>query len=240
MPTHNKKFSKYSDIQIKDFLEKEKNYKKVSLITGLSISVLRQRNFDNYHIQIRPWTSERLSLLIKQFPYYSDKDLSILLGLSTKTIQAKARGLKLKKDSKYMSSLLDRLSKNIASGSNRHQGIKGEKISQFSYFYGENHPNWKKDRSQIKGRRRKQFRFSILVERQVTKEQKGRCNICSNIVYDIKNFDHIIPVCIGGSSNIDNCQLLCSDCHNIKTLQEQQVSNNFNDLNSLKSLYHLI
>ncbi|CAN0037389.1 unnamed protein product, partial [Ectocarpus sp. 6 AP-2014] len=52
-------------------------------------------------------------------------------------------------------------------------------------------------------------------------KQGSKCNYCSGPIqlYPGSNCDcdHIIPVTYGGSSDIDNLQLLCVPCHRIKT-----------------------
>lgn len=42
-------------------------------------------------------------------------------------------------------------------------------------------------------------------------------------------FDHIIPICNGGKNNIENIQILCENCHKIKTTKDVQ---GYNEINS--------
>ncbi|WP_354003896.1 HNH endonuclease [Arthrobacter sp. zg-Y877] len=43
----------------------------------------------------------------------------------------------------------------------------------------------------------------------------GRCQGCGSTV-DIQ-YDHIIPVSKGGSSNVENLQILCGKCNRFKS-----------------------
>jgi 5-methylcytosine-specific restriction endonuclease McrA len=46
----------------------------------------------------------------------------------------------------------------------------------------------------------------------------GNCQNCSKELYPGSyQYDHIIPVSIGGKSDLANCQVLCRQCHNDKT-----------------------
>lgn len=59
--------------------------------------------------------------------------------------------------------------------------------------------------------------FSQSVKKEVIKRSGNRCERC-DIDFDegtTGEFHHIIPVVFGGSNSIDNCSLLCRDCHRI-------------------------
>ena len=49
----------------------------------------------------------------------------------------------------------------------------------------------------------------------------GYCEQCG-IMFGGKrsHYDHIIPCAFGGSNELDNCQLICTDCHRKKTGSE--------------------
>lgn len=47
------------------------------------------------------------------------------------------------------------------------------------------------------------------------------CSLCIN-AYNLE-VDHIYPVYLGGSSTVDNCQILCWHCHQKKTLIDKKI-----------------
>ena len=231
--------SSLNEIEIIRLLEQTKDYKFVSKLSGLSVSALVTRNCRKWNIRISPWNKEKIDKLIEIFGETSDKEIANLLGLSIKQIQSKARKLKLRKSNSYIKQIQEKTSKNISSGSQRHQ-FKKENDSTIFKGSGLNHPNYIKDRSKIKGNRRRQFRFSQTIMNLIRSNQKDQCNLCSNSLFYKGEFDHIQPVVIGGNSNQENCQLLCSNCHLLKTREEQKLSNNFKDLTKLQEAYSFI
>jgi hypothetical protein len=71
--------------------------------------------------------------------------------------------------------------------------------------------------------------FSSIVRRKIMEKANNRCERCG-IDFDISFkgvFHHIIPVCFGGNNKIENCSLLCDDCHkkapNIKNEDEKII-----------------
>ena len=54
-------------------------------------------------------------------------------------------------------------------------------------------------------------------------QQDGRCNGCGSI-FDFRDlyFDHILPVVAGGTDELENLQLLCSHCNQIKGSHSQE------------------
>lgn len=46
--------------------------------------------------------------------------------------------------------------------------------------------------------------------------QEGKCNICRNDLHNAFCRDHILPVKLGGTSDISNIQLLCRPCNSRK------------------------
>lgn len=44
-------------------------------------------------------------------------------------------------------------------------------------------------------------------------QQHGVCPICRAVLGSKFHRDHVVPVCKGGTSNIDNIQLLCPPCN---------------------------
>jgi len=57
-------------------------------------------------------------------------------------------------------------------------------------------------------------------KRIIASKQKFLCNLCKNILPAQWNADHIIPLMNGGTNELDNCQILCPNCHAAKTQQE--------------------
>ena len=181
------------------------------------------------------WTDVEEKRLVTLFPHASDKEIARILNKSARSIQTKARRLKLYKSENFLMKTRQETGKNIASGKHRHQFTKGD--PNIFYGIGSAHPKWIADRSQIKGDRRRQYRFSIVMITEIRTRQKSHCNICNKYT-EAGEFDHIIPVCVGGTSWIDNCQFLCINCHRLKTKKEQQISHNFLDLTRLKKYTH--
>jgi 5-methylcytosine-specific restriction endonuclease McrA len=48
--------------------------------------------------------------------------------------------------------------------------------------------------------------------RLILNRTNGRCAMCLCLPEEIE-FDHIIPICLGGEHVADNVQLLCRECH---------------------------
>lgn len=52
---------------------------------------------------------------------------------------------------------------------------------------------------------------------------KGRCEKCTARLYPGKfQYDHIRPDGLGGEATLENCMVLCSACHSIKTHTEDR------------------
>jgi len=68
------------------------------------------------------------------------------------------------------------------------------------------------------------FKFGLLwnnLKKEIIKERGNICSQCGNHNFNLI-LDHIIPVSMGGNEfEKNNLQLLCIDCHNIKTKQDQ-------------------
>jgi len=74
--------------------------------------------------------------------------------------------------------------------------------------------------------KQKKREFPPDVMRKVTGRTGNRCERCG-IDFDEAfqgEFHHIVPIVYGGDNGIDNCSLLCSDCHraapNVKTKRD--------------------
>ncbi len=58
--------------------------------------------------------------------------------------------------------------------------------------------------------------------------QKGRCAHCDELLrctddrIPLYDYDHIIPLCEFGSNESYNLQILCLECHRIKSIRERR------------------
>lgn len=69
--------------------------------------------------------------------------------------------------------------------------------------------------------RQNQRKFWTEAEKRIiASKQNYFCNICKNTLPPQWNADHIIPLMNGGTNDLDNCQILCPNCHAAKTQQE--------------------
>ena len=59
--------------------------------------------------------------------------------------------------------------------------------------------------------------ISYDVRRAVFKRDEGKCQECGS--RELIQFDHIIPVALGGSSEPKNLQLLCTSCNRAKAAE---------------------
>lgn len=60
--------------------------------------------------------------------------------------------------------------------------------------------------------------FSEGVRNAVFMRAGGQCEHCkTKLRKGSYQFDHVIPVAIGGPSTVANCEVLCRRCHNEKT-----------------------
>lgn len=51
--------------------------------------------------------------------------------------------------------------------------------------------------------------------------QQHKCNHCKKELEPLLfDFDHIVPLCIGGRDELDNIQILCVSCHRLKTYDD--------------------
>jgi 5-methylcytosine-specific restriction endonuclease McrA len=52
------------------------------------------------------------------------------------------------------------------------------------------------------------------VRREVFERDGGKCMECGS-TFDLQ-YDHVIPVALGGATTVENLQLLCADCNRVK------------------------
>ena len=48
-------------------------------------------------------------------------------------------------------------------------------------------------------------------------QQKWNCKICRKMLTSTCQIDHKLPLCKGGNNDISNLQILCLECHALKT-----------------------
>ena len=59
--------------------------------------------------------------------------------------------------------------------------------------------------------------FTPKIKLQALEKCGGFCAICLAKIIGRPEFDHILPLALGGASDIANAQVLCSKCHRLKT-----------------------
>jgi 5-methylcytosine-specific restriction endonuclease McrA len=84
---------------------------------------------------------------------------------------------------------------------------------------GPEHPAFIADRSRV--RARGGMNFSREAMKEIFRQCGGRCVRCDHD-RDIE-YDHVVPVFAGGRSDASNGQLLCKDCHRLKSRFERAM-----------------
>lgn len=65
--------------------------------------------------------------------------------------------------------------------------------------------------------------FPAQVRKEAWKRCKGRCEKCTAKLFPGRfQYDHRIPDGLGGQPTLENCQVLCSNCHLPKTHDEDR------------------
>lgn len=63
--------------------------------------------------------------------------------------------------------------------------------------------------------------YKAIIKLLLFERSKQLCNHCKKpFCINELTIDHILPLFLGGDSNINNLQLLCEPCHRVKTKQE--------------------
>src|SRR5579863_1996874 len=89
---------KHTNEEIKNLLIKYRDYNVVANMVNLTSEILYDWNHRRFKIKMSIWTEEKINNLKLLFSKTSDKDLSLILGIPIRRLQAKARRLDLKKD----------------------------------------------------------------------------------------------------------------------------------------------
>lgn len=59
------------------------------------------------------------------------------------------------------------------------------------------------------------------VKAEAWEQADGRCQQCGITLHgDDMHYDHVLPVALGGTNDVENIQLLCFSCHAEKTAQD--------------------
>jgi 5-methylcytosine-specific restriction endonuclease McrA len=73
--------------------------------------------------------------------------------------------------------------------------------------------------------------ISEYIKVEVRKKQNNKCAICGNRFFeDLINYDHKIPVALGGTSDVSNIQALCPTCHYLKTRHDRYLTSIMDEL----------
>lgn len=60
--------------------------------------------------------------------------------------------------------------------------------------------------------------FSTKTKRQALERCKGHCEGCGASLWQkARIFDHRIPCALGGTNDLENCNVLCTTCDDVKT-----------------------
>lgn len=60
--------------------------------------------------------------------------------------------------------------------------------------------------------------FTAKTKEAAAKRANGKCEECGRrLQYGEAQYDHGIPLALGGQSDLDNCRCLCKSCHLAKT-----------------------
>ncbi len=62
--------------------------------------------------------------------------------------------------------------------------------------------------------------FPAKVKVAAFERARGRCETCTALILYGAQYDHRIADGIGGEPSVENCQVLCKTCHDLKTTTE--------------------
>jgi hypothetical protein len=73
---------------------------------------------------------------------------------------------------------------------------------------------------------------------ELIEKQRNKCNHCYEpLKKGCFEFDHIHPLCRGGSNEFSNFQILCQECHKTKSIEDTQELIKYNSMTSSFNLY---
>ena len=71
----------------------------------------------------------------------------------------------------------------------------------------------------------KRKRFSKKEKERLLERQRYKCNHCQQRLTEAREYDHIKPLFVGGRDSIFNLQVLCCNCHALKSKRDaRQIS----------------
>jgi len=62
--------------------------------------------------------------------------------------------------------------------------------------------------------------FTAKTRDQAAIRAAGKCELCGLSFKGRPQFDHRLPLALGGKSDLPNCQAICAPCHKAKTARE--------------------
>lgn len=63
--------------------------------------------------------------------------------------------------------------------------------------------------------------FPQSVKRDAAFRAGGKCECCGMKILGRPEYDHVLPDGLTGDPTLENCQVLCSKCHGIKTKRDK-------------------
>ena len=70
--------------------------------------------------------------------------------------------------------------------------------------------------------------WSEAAKRCVAEKQGYKCAICLDVLPSTWHADHIVPLMVKEDNSMSNCQILCPNCHALKTQKEMMDWHNHN------------
>ena len=124
----------------------------------------------------------------------------------------------------------------------KHITLHRQRRMNLKYAFDAKYREKKKEFSRLKrlSKPEKEDSLKRRRDRQHEKREKlkkqAQCARCGFDDYRVLEIDHIIPKIKGGSNTQNNLQILCANCHTIKTWHEDQA----NLTNERRNVYHFL
>ena len=121
---------------------------------------------------------------------------------------------KKKNNSKKKNKRKYKIRRNVKSLNKPQKNIKNRSLKKKT---GQRSNLKKKNKKNAKRIIYKREKISMIDRKKVLFDQKYICNFCDKMLDPNHEFDHIIPLCCGGSNKYKNYQALCKECHQYKS-----------------------